>query len=164
MAQADTRFRTRCAQFRWLTWFMVGSVGLLLALLHIIAPLGLWLRGAAPDGGLSWLLVGWIHALPSVCYLFGVWSIGVALGRLSKGRLIQPTLASALRTVGLALGIGGVLSVFVVTYAATLISGGKGGYLHFDIPGMTLGMMTDFQASCLKPSTARIFSENGDEG
>lgn len=142
MTPADARFRARCAQFRWLTWFMVGSVGLLLALMHVIAPVGLWMKGSAPDDGLRWLVIGWIYALPSLCYLFGVWSIGVALGRLSKGRLIQPTLASALRTVGLALGIGGVLSVFVVTFVARVVSGGEaGGYLHFDIPGMTLGMI-----------------------
>ncbi len=30
--------------------------------------------------------------------------------------------------------------------------------------GMITGMITDCQASCLKPSTARIFSENGDIG
>jgi hypothetical protein len=46
------------------------------------------------------------------CYLFGVWSIGRAMGELQKGRLIQPTLASALRRVGLSLGLGGVLQRF----------------------------------------------------
>jgi hypothetical protein len=61
------------------------------------------------------------RAAPSVCYLFGVWSIGRAMGELQKGRLIQPTLASALRRVGLALGVGGVLQVFVVTNLLRLI-------------------------------------------
>ncbi len=139
MSQADiTRFRARCRQFRWLTWFMVGSVGLIVALMYVVAPVALWARGEL-DG--ARVLTGLLMGLPAACYLFAVWTIGAALGRLSEGRLIQPTLASTLRTVGIALGVGGVLSVFVVTNAARLVNAGQGGYLHFDVPGMALGMI-----------------------
>lgn len=140
MSQTDlTRFRQRCAQFRWLAVFMVVSVGALLTLMHVIAPAVMWSRGAA--GYPQALYTAAITGLPPACYLFGVWSIGQAMGQLAKGRLIQPILADALRRVGLALGVGGVLSVFVVTNLLRMIGAAQGGWLHFDVPGMTLGMI-----------------------
>jgi hypothetical protein len=140
VSRADIdRFRLRCRQFRWLAIFMVVSVGALLALIHVIAPAVMAARGdGAPEG--RWL-AGAIWALPTVFYLFAVWSIGAAMGQLAKGRLIQPTLASALRRVGLALGFGGLLSVFGITNLSRLIQGGTGGWAYFDVPGMTLGMI-----------------------
>ena len=134
------RFRRMCAQFRWLAVFMVISVGALLALMYGIAPSVLSLRGDLGVTPIQWLS-GVIWALPSVFYLFAVWSIGSAMGQLSRGRLIQPTLVQALRRVGLALGIGGVLSVFVVTNLIRLIGESRGGFMHFDVAGMTLGMI-----------------------
>ena len=132
------RFRRRCAQFRWLAVFMVISVGALLALVHVVSPAVLWSRGETGPHSLS---VALITGLPPACYLFGVWSIGHAMGQLARGRLIQPILAHALRRVGLALGVGGVLSVFVVTNLLRVVGSIEGGYLHFDVPGMTLGMI-----------------------
>jgi hypothetical protein len=140
VSQTDIdRFRRRCAQFRWLAVFMVVSVGALIALVHVISPLVLWSRGEPdhPQTFYRMMLMG----LPAACYLFGVWSIGQAMGQLASGRLIQPILADALRRVGLALWIGGVLSVFVVTNVLRFIGLSTGGYLHFDVPGMTLGMI-----------------------
>jgi hypothetical protein len=133
------RFRLRCRQFRWLAVFMVVSVGSLLALVHVGSPLVLWSRGEA--GYPQALYTSAIMGVPSACYLFGVWSIGQAMGQLARGRLIQPILATALRRVGLALGVGGVMSVFVVTNLLRVIGSTKGGYLYFDVPGMTLGMI-----------------------
>ncbi len=141
MSQSDlTRFRRMCAQFRWLAVFMVISVGALLALMYVISPGVLTLRGDFAPTQIQWLSQA-MFALPGAFYLFAVWSIGSAMGQLSKGRLIQPTLVQALRRVGVALGIGGVLSVFVVTNLIRLMGGAKGGYLHFDVAGMTLGMI-----------------------
>ena len=134
------RFRRLCGQYRWLAVFMVCSVGGLLLLMHVIAPAVVWLRDGPPDfarraaGDLIW-------ASPAAFYLMGVWFIGRAMGQLARGRLIQPTLASALRQVGLSLGFGGVISVFVVTNLLRLIDPAKGGYLYFDVAGMTLGMI-----------------------
>jgi hypothetical protein len=140
VSQTDlSRFRRRCGQFRWLAVFMVVTVGAVVALMHFIAPLGLTLRDM-PLSGRS-LLTSVLTGVPPVCYLFGVWSIGRAMGQLSKGRLFQPTVADALRRVGLALGVGGVFSVFIVTNLLRVIGETRGGYLHFDIPGMTLGMI-----------------------
>lgn len=140
MSQTDlTRFRRRCAQFRWLAVFMVASVGALLASIHLVFPLlaMAWGRGAFDARWLAQL----VWALPTVFYLFAVWSIGAAMGQLAKGRLIQPTLSSALRRVGLALGFGGLLSVFGVTNLVRLVGGGPGGFAFFDVAGMTLGMI-----------------------
>jgi len=139
VSQTDIdRFRRLCGQFRWLAVFMVVSVGALLALATVIAPVVHWARGNVDDRVLATAL---LHGVPGVCYLYGVWSIGSAMGHLSRGRLIQPTLASTLRRVGVALGVGGVASVFVVINLLRLMTGTMGGYLHFDVAGMTLGMI-----------------------
>jgi hypothetical protein len=141
MAADDlTRFRTLCGHYRWLAVFMVVSVGALLALMYFVAPAILAVRGdyrgTTPDwlGALAW-------GSPALFYLYAVWSLGQAMGRLAKGDLIQPTLARALRRVGLALGIGGMLSVFGVTNLVRILQGGHGGWLHFDVSSMTLGMI-----------------------
>ena len=141
MSQADIdRFRRKCGQFRGLATFMVFSVGGLLVLSGWVRPLVLGLRGVAPVSPRD-ILASTIWWLPAVFYLFAVWSIGRAMGDLAKGRLIQPTLASALRRVGIALGVGGVTSVFLVLNLMRLVGAARGGYLHFDVPGMTLGMI-----------------------
>jgi hypothetical protein len=134
------RFRRRCAQFRWLAVFMVVSVGALLVLMHVVAPGVMLARGDYTGTATGWLTHA-VWALPTVFYLFAVWSIGAAMGQLAKGRLIQPTLASALRRVGLALGFGGLFHVFGVTNIIRLIEGGRGGFAWFDVAGMTLGMI-----------------------
>ncbi|HEX8470688.1 MAG TPA: DUF2975 domain-containing protein [Brevundimonas sp.] len=141
MAQNDiASFRRLCGRFRWLAIAMVVSVGAVLASVHMIAPLVLGLRGVIPDFGRV-ILGQIIRVAPSIFYLFGVWSIGRAMGELQKGRLIQPTLARALRSVGLALGIGSVLQVFVITNLLRLINETRGGYLYWDVGAMTLGMI-----------------------
>jgi hypothetical protein len=141
VSQTDlARFRRRCAQFRWLAVFMVISVGALLALMYLVAPGVLLLRNGEASVANRWL-ADVIWALPTAFYLFGVWSIGSAMGQVSRGRLIQPTLVHALRRVGLSLGFGGVLSVFGVTNLTRLIEEGRGGWAYFDVAGMTLGMI-----------------------
>ena len=132
-------FRRMCAQYRWLAVFMVASVGGLLLFVHLIFPLILALRGET--GHLARWLPEVIWVSPTAFYLFAVWSIGAAMGQLAKGRLIQPPLSGALRRVGLALGFGGLLSVFGVTNLIRLVEGGTGGWAYFDVAGMTLGMI-----------------------
>jgi len=141
MAKDDlARFQRRCSQFRILAICMVVSVGALLCLAHLVSPAVMAARGSggAPT---QRILAGLVTATPAICYLFGVWSIGRGLGQIGKGRLIQPALASTLRRVGLALGLGGVFQVFVVSNLLRLISQGHGGYLHWDVGAMTLGMI-----------------------
>ena len=141
MSQTDlTRFRRMCAQFRWLAVFMVASVGGAMALTWIGAPLFYWMRdGVNPFNP---RVVGYlIWFSPMVFYFYGVWTIGSAMGQLAKGRLIQPTLSAALRRVGLALGFGGLMSVFGVSNILRIVEGGRGGFLHFDVAAMTIGMI-----------------------
>lgn len=100
MSADDTaHFRQLCRQYRGLAIFMVVSVGALQTLVHIVAPLV-----AQSNGRMAWtaeqMIVSAIWTAPVACYLFAVWSIGAAMGQLAQGRLIQPTLASALRKVG----------------------------------------------------------------
>lgn len=141
MGQTDlVRFRRRCRQFRWLAVFMVVSVGALLTVTSLIGPIVHWTRDS-PEANETRYLVGMIWAVPPACYLFGVWSIGQAMGQLARGRLFQPTVASALRRVGLALGIGGVFSVFIMSNLLRVIGETRGGYLNFDVASMTLGMI-----------------------
>lgn len=133
-----SRFRLMCRQYRWLAIFMVVSVGALLALMHLIAPVTLAARGERPlDQAFS---RGLIMASPTACYLYAVWSIGAVMKRIGAGALLQPAIADALRRVGLALGIGGLLGVFVAINLLRLLGLGS-GYAYFDVPGMTLGMI-----------------------
>jgi hypothetical protein len=136
------RFRLMCRQFNWLAIFMVCSVGALLVLMYVASPIAFLMRGPdrPPEFVDLWLAQA-IKDLPQLFYLFAVWSIGAAMGQLARGRLIQPVLAGALRRVGLALGFGGLLSVFGVTNIIRLVNGGQGGWLYFDVSGMTLGMI-----------------------
>lgn len=140
MAADDlARFRRMCRQFRWLAVFMVCSVGAILALMYVIVPAVFAARGEHRD--LTLLLREIVWASPTLLYLFAVWSIGSALGQLAKGRLIQPTLSSALRRVGMALGFGGLLSVFGVTNLMRLLGDERSSWAYFDVAGMTLGMI-----------------------
>lgn len=135
-----TRFRRMCGQFRWLAVFMVISVGAILALIHIVAPALLVAQGDTRIDPAIWLEKA-VWATPTLFYLFAVWSIGSAMGQLAKGRLIQPILGRALRHVGIALGLGGLLSVFGITNISRLIGGQQGSFAYFDVAGMTLGMI-----------------------
>jgi len=141
MGKKDVQnFRRMCSQFRWLAVLMVISVGLLLATIAWIAPLLMVVMYDAPFR-LERVAPYTIWNAPAACYLFGVWTIGRTMGDLAKGRLIQAALPSTLRRVGIALGVGGVASVFVVSNLLRLLGQAKGGYFHFDVPGMTLGMI-----------------------
>jgi len=134
-------FRRMCRQYRGLAMFMVISVGLLLVLMMWVAPLLLTVlhRPTAPSP--AKVLAVTIQYIPAACFLFGVWSIGQALGEVAKGRLLQAALPSALRRVGLALGVGGVANVFVVINLMRLVGADKRSYLNFDVASMTLGMI-----------------------
>lgn len=131
-------FRRMCGRFRWLAVFMTVTVGLLVMGTSIVVPAIVWLR---QGGEANSFLVAAIWAVAPLCYLMAVWSIGEAMGDLSRGGLFAPTVANALRRVGLALGVGGVFSVFVATNLIRLLEQTRGGYLHFDVAGMTLGMI-----------------------
>lgn len=134
-------FRRMCAQYRWLSLFMIATAGGVVAAAHLVFPSVGFILGRGPAADWRVYLSFLIWATPFLCYFLAIWLIGQGMGRLSRGALLQPTLARALRLAGLSLGFGGVLSVFCVMPLLRLIDPARGGYLHFDVPGMTLGMV-----------------------
>ena len=97
--------------------------------------------GATCPARASWAAVIWCDA-QRLFYLFGVWSIGSAMGQLAKGRLIQPTLAAALRRVGLALGLAVCSASSCVTNLFASDRRKRAAAIcNFDVAGMTLGMI-----------------------
>jgi len=142
MSRSDlAAFRRMCAQYRWLSIVMIVTAGGVVALAHVIFPSVGFASGRGPASDWRIYLGFIIWASPLLCYFLAVWIIGQAMGRLSRGGLLQPTLARALRRAGLSLGVGGVLSVFGVMPLMRLIDSSRGGLLYFDVPGMTLGMV-----------------------
>lgn len=133
-------FRRMCGQFRWLAVFMVISVGTLMAMMHIVFP-GLAMLNGREAAPLATWISSTVWASPGVFYLYAVWAIGTAMGEVANGRLIQPTLAQALRRVGVALGCGGLLSVFGITNISRLVDGAQASWAYFDVASMTLGMI-----------------------
>ncbi|MFT4252127.1 MAG: DUF2975 domain-containing protein [Caulobacter sp.] len=134
------RFRRLCGQYRWLAVGVVVIAGGVLATFTLIVPVLLgWL---GPFRHLrAYVLPALVTNLPYVCYLWGVWAIGAAMGDIAKGRLIQPALASALRRVGVALTVGGVACVFISPGLARLVGNVPIRYLRVDVPSITLAMM-----------------------
>lgn len=135
-------FRRRCRQFQALAWFMIGSLGLvvLVQAASLLAAVAGASRGEASvleTGAVSSLLLTMVSP---ACYLFAVGVIGQAMGAVARGDLFQPVLAQALRRSGIALGVGGLFSVFVMTNLMRLFGVIDGGYLNFDVSAMTLGM------------------------
>jgi hypothetical protein len=140
MGQNDIKsFRRMCGQFRWLAVFVVIGAGGLLLLVYAVFPLMGVLAHHPSHNPYS---AGFtIRQLPSLAYLFGVWSIGQAMGDIAKGRLIQPALAGALRRVGIALAFGGFASVFLTPNLMRLVRFPHPSYVHFDVPSMTLAVI-----------------------
>lgn len=127
MAEIDY-FRRVCDQYRWMATAMVFGVAAILALGLLLLPPG-------------YKLQAFISNLPAIGYLFGVWSIGRALGEIAKGRPVQAALHAVLRKVGVSLGASSLISVFAIGSLLRLAGVDKGGYVRFDIAGMTLGMI-----------------------
>jgi hypothetical protein len=120
---------------------MVVSVGAVIVALALIHP-ALWAFAftRSPALRIRRCFIVTELARPT-CYLFGVWSIGQALGEIEgaadTGRLaLGPAPGRIWRWASAA-----SLSVFVVSNLMRLVGYAKGGYLNFDVPGMTLGMI-----------------------
>jgi hypothetical protein len=121
-------FHRVCEQFRWMARVMVVGVGAIIVIAPLVLPHGYKLEAI-------------VWSLPAICYLFGVWSMGRAMGQVARGRLLEAALPSVLRRVGISLGAGGLMSVFVVGGLKRLVGVEVGGYVQFDVAGMTLGMI-----------------------
>lgn len=133
------RFRRTCGRLRGLAAAVAITMGGAVAFTWIGQPLWRLLVEGRPVDAEAWRAL--IGVTPLFFYLFAVWMISAAMGNLAKGRLIQPTVATALRHVGLALGIGALISVFVVGNVTRALGYSDGGFVRFDVAAMTLGVV-----------------------
>ena len=133
------RFRSQCRLLRACALVVFVGLFLLLALGMVGLPWRM-ATGIAQGGGTR-ALVSVVQFLPGLGYLWALWAVQRALGDLSAGRLFHPTVARAMRHIGIGVLVGALLNVFAVTNVSRWIAGGHGGYLYFDLSGIVLGVV-----------------------
>lgn len=133
------RFSRLCRALRAATLLTMA----LLAVLVVSGFFGLpMLHGALPRldvGERAVLLL--VKALPALGYLWALWSVQRALGELSAGRTFAPTVARAMRHMGIGVLAGALLQVFAVTNLLRVLLHGRGSYLYFDLSAIVLGVV-----------------------
>lgn len=133
-------FRHWCRALRAATIF----VGVCLAILVVSGAIGLplWPIGSATRyEGTQRLLLTAIMGLPALGYLWALWSAQRALGDLAAGRTFHPTIARAMRHIGIGVLLGALLEVFAVTNLLREVFGGRGSYLYFNLSTIVLGVI-----------------------
>ena len=133
------RFRDQCRLLRIATLVVLSGLFLLLALGMVGLPWRL-----ATDANSGWstrALLSVVRFLPGLGYLWALWAVQRALADLAGGRLFHPTVARAMRHIGIGVLVGALLNVFAVTNLSRWIAGGHGGYLYFDLSGIVLGVV-----------------------
>ena len=134
------RFRRHCRALRLATLIVFFGLALLVA--SGMAGLPFWPVGATmPDGRFEVALVYGAQALPAIGYLWALWSVQRALGDLALGRIFHPTLARALRHVGIGVLAGSLLKVFAVTNLLRLMVEMRGNYVWFELSAIVLGVV-----------------------
>ncbi|QIL20815.1 DUF2975 domain-containing protein [Thermomonas sp. HDW16] len=133
------RFRNQCRLLRIATLVVFAGLFLLLALGMIGLP---WQAAAdMPSARDTRVLLSVVGFLPGLGYLWALWAVQRALGDLAAGRLFQPTVARAMRQIGIGVLAGALLNVFAVTNLSRWIVGGHGSYAYFDLSGIVLGVV-----------------------
>ena len=133
------RFRSQC---RWLRAATVAVfVGLLLLLAMGMVGLPWRMATDAAGGWGSRAMLSVVRFMPGLGYLWALWAVQRALGDLAAGRLFHPTVARAMRHIGIGVLVGALLNVFAVTNLSRWIVGGSGSYLYFDLSGIVLGVV-----------------------
>ena len=132
------RFRDRCRVLRIAT--LVVFFGLTAMILLGLIGLPNWQNASTDSGALGTLRI-FIPALPALGYLWALWAVQRALSDLVAGRLFHPTVARAMRQIGIGVLVGALLNVFVVTNLIRMLVGGRGSYLYFDLSGIVLGVV-----------------------
>jgi hypothetical protein len=138
---AFDRFRSQCRLLRVATLFVFACLSLLLGVTCLAAAVGPW-RHAAPgtvDATQALLLA--VRLAPALGYLWALWAVQRALGELAAGLLFHPTVARAMRHIGIGVLAGALFNVFAVTNLSRWIAGGHGGYAYFDLSGIVLGVV-----------------------
>ncbi|MEO6228191.1 MAG: DUF2975 domain-containing protein [Thermomonas sp.] len=134
------RFRAQCRLLRMATLVVVVGLALMLSLGFIGLP---WMQGEGFPDGLSRkaVLLTLVQVMPALGYVWALWAVQRALGDLAAGRLFHPTLARAMRQIGIGVLTGALLNVFMVTNLTRVLMGGRGSYLYFDLSGIVLGVV-----------------------
>ena len=133
------RFRSHCRLLRIAA--LVVFVGLFLLLAMGMVGLPWRLATNADQGWTTRALLSVVRFLPGLGYLWALWAVQRALADLADGRLFHPTVARAMRHIGIGVLVGALLNVFAVTNVSRWIAGGHGGYLYFDLSGIVLGVV-----------------------
>ena len=133
-------FRRQCRALRLAT--QIVFFGLTLLVLSGASGLPFFPSGAKlPQDFAHRLVLFGVFALPSIGYLWALWSVQRALGDLAQGRIFNATLARALRHVGIGVLAGSLLKVFAVTNLARLVIEVRGSYAYFDLSAIVLGVV-----------------------
>ena len=133
------RFRDQCRLLRIAVLVVFFGLFLLLATGMIGLP---WQLVSDKDSGWSTrALLSVVRFLPGLGYLWALWAVQRALGDLAAGRLFHPTVARAMRQIGIGVLAGALLNVFAVTNLSRWIAGGHGSYAYFDLSGIVLGVV-----------------------
>ncbi len=139
MAITD-RFRAQCRLLRIATLVVFFGLALMLSLGLIGFPGG-YTQGMWPRSGIRATLSMLVPGLPALGYLWALWAVQRALADLAAGRMFHPTIARAMRHIGIGVLVGALLNVFVVINLSRMIVGGHGSYLYFDLSGIVLGVV-----------------------
>lgn len=132
------RFRNQCRMLRAASLVVFVGLFLLLALGMVGMP---WRMATdLPQGGSTRALLSVVQLLPGLGYLWALWAVQRALGDLAAGRLFHPTVARAMRHIGIGVLAGALFNVFAVTNLSRWIVGRTGSYLYFDLSGIVLGV------------------------
>lgn len=133
-------FRRQCRVLRRATLFVF--FGLTLIVFSGVAGLPWFPSGARlPDALMPRLALFAIQALPSIAYLWALWSVQRALGDLGAGRIFHAAVARALRHVGVGVLVGSLLKVFVVLNLTRLVVETRGSIAWFDMSAIVLGVV-----------------------
>ena len=135
----NDRFRNQCRLLRASS--LVVFVGLFLLLAMGMVGLPWRMTTGMPEGGSTRALLSVVQFLPGLGYLWALWAVQRALGDLAAGRLFHPTVARAMRHIGIGVLAGALFNVFAVTNLSRWIVGGSGSYLYFDLSGIVLGVV-----------------------
>lgn len=133
------RFRYQCRLLRAATLVVIAGLCLMLGLMVAVLS-GQLPMGRESASNTDALLVV-VRFLPAAGYLWALWAVQRALGDMAAGRLFHPTVARAMRQIGIGVVVGALFNVFAVTNLTRWIAGGQGSYLYFDLSGIVLGVV-----------------------
>jgi hypothetical protein len=111
------RFRNQCRLLRAAS--LVVFVGLFLLLAMGMVGLPWRMATDMPQGGSTRALLSVVQFLPGLGYLWALWAVQRALGDLAAGRLFHPTVARAMRHIGIGVLAGASWAAAAVTCIST---------------------------------------------